>query len=277
MFNAVSETAIMTLKSRVLESQGIHPVIEDEMGKFCYDSLVKALDEDTRSRIINRKTSPTLTRHIAIRARYYDRCAAAFLKAYEDGLVVSLGAGLDTRYWRLGLSPEQYMELDLPEMVTAKKALFGQEMSYRTIAASVLDESWIDDVAAIQSSHVLFIAEGLLMYLHEEDVKRLIHNIAESFRDSRLVVEVVSEKYTRGINKKMVEMKIRSQVSNNAGAFYNFGLKEGKAIESFHPRITLREEWSYFEDPDVGSAALSWLGRFRMFNRSQWTLIADII
>lgn len=275
MFNAVSETAIITLKSRVLESQGKEAVIEDTMSKVCYDALVRQVDEDTKRRVIDKKTSPVLTRHIALRARKYDQYAKDYLHDHPDALIVSLGAGLDTRFWRLGLEPNQYVELDLPDVVEAKKALVGEEITYGIMGQSVLDFTWIEEIRARQKSHILFIAEGLLMYLHEIDVREMISLIAENFDDSSMVLETVNEKYTRGLNKKMVEMKMKNQLDSDAGSAYNFGLKDGKDIEQFHPKIRLTDEWSYFEDPDIGSKALMWLGKFRMFARTQWTVKVD--
>ena len=36
-----------------------------------------------------------------------------FLEEFPEGLVVSLGSGFDTRFWRLGGRDLKYMELDL--------------------------------------------------------------------------------------------------------------------------------------------------------------------
>lgn len=73
----VSETAIITLRARTIESQKHNPVIRDDM------------------------SSITLSRHIALRARKYDFYAKEFLAKHPGELVVGLGCGFDTRYWRV--------------------------------------------------------------------------------------------------------------------------------------------------------------------------------
>lgn len=88
-----------------------------------------ALPADLQKRILERKLSPLLTSHIALRARKYDTLCRMFLEENPDGLVVSLGAGFDTRFWRLGGKNFNYQELDLPAVVQTKKLL--------------LDEVWI--------------------------------------------------------------------------------------------------------------------------------------
>lgn len=72
-----------------------------------------------------KKTPSSLTRHIALRGRKYDDYCREFLESHPDGLIVSLGCGLDTRFYRLGLDTSQYIELDLPEMIEIKGTLLG--------------------------------------------------------------------------------------------------------------------------------------------------------
>ena len=121
VMSAVSETALITLMARVVESEKDNPVIRDEMGSECLERLRTHLPTDTRNRILDRKLPPTLTRHIALRARKYDAYAKEFIKEHPDGLVVSLGCGFDTRYWRVSDQAWNYVEVDLPAVIEAKK------------------------------------------------------------------------------------------------------------------------------------------------------------
>ena len=47
----------------------------------------------------------------------------AFIANNPDGLVVSLGCGFDTRYWRVSERPWPYVEIDLPEVIAAPAGL----------------------------------------------------------------------------------------------------------------------------------------------------------
>lgn len=98
ILSAVSETALITLKSHVVEAEGKNPVIEDAMAIECFNRLQSLLPADTRERVLNRKLPSTLTRHIALRARKYDSYVRNFIEENPNGLVVSLGCGFDTRY-----------------------------------------------------------------------------------------------------------------------------------------------------------------------------------
>ena len=272
----VSETALITLRSRAIESQRANPLLHDPVGEELFQKLMAAFPGVQHRQVLKRKLSPLLSSHIAIRARKFDTLSREFLQEYPDGLIVSLGAGFDTRFWRLGGKDLKYMELDLPAVIQTKKQFLGERITYRVMEASVLDELWIQKVSEIQSKHVLFLAEGLFMYLPREQVVQTLARIADAFSGSRLVMEVVAEKYTRGFRKKMVERKMRKGAGTTAGDYYQFGIREAGELESYHPGIRLKGEWSYFEDPDVKPAILKLFRHSRALSKTQYSVITDI-
>jgi len=272
----VSETALITLRSRVIESQKAKSLLPDPVGKELFQRIREALPTELSKRILERKLSPLLTSHIAIRARKYDALCTEFLEENPDGLIVSLGAGFDTRFWRLGRNESNYLELDLPAVIQTKKALLGDRITYTLLEDSVLDEGWIRKVREIQSSKILFLAEGLFMYLPKKEVIRTLVRMADSFQSSRLVMEVVAEKYTRGFRKKIVERKLRKGAGSTAGDYYQFGIREAAEPESYHPGIKMLGEWSYFEDPDVKPAILKLFKHSRALSKTQYSVIAAI-
>ena len=218
----------------------------------------------------------TLSRHIALRARKYDSYARQFLAGCPDGLVVSLGCGFDTRYWRVSDRAWRYVEVDLPSVIEAKREILQDRMDYLTIGCSVLDDKWIRDILSIQNQHVLFLAEGLFMYLPQKEVEALFKRLSESFSKSSIVFETISKKYTHGIWKMMVESKMKRSAGSTAGSSYQFGVNNAEEIESFGRNIKLAEEWSYFEDPDIKPKGLWYFRKIRLFARTQWTIRATI-
>ncbi len=276
ILNDVSETAIITLRARTIESQKNNPIICDEISSLCLEKIGRLLPEEIRKRLLDRKMSSTLSRYIALRARKYDLYAKEFLAKYADGLVVSLGCGFDTRYWRVSDRAWKYVEVDLPNVIEAKREILQGIMEYLTIGCSVLEEQWVRDILAIQSQHVLFLAEGLFMYLPQKEVEGLFRKLSESFSESWIVFETVNKKYTQGVWKKMVESKMKRSGGTTAGSSYQFGVNNAKDIESFGKNIKLAEEWSYFEDTDIEPKILWYFRNLRFFTRTQWTIKATI-
>ena len=85
------------------------------------------------------------------------------------------------------------MTLTCPEMIEYKKQFYKETDRYHLIAASVFDHAWMDQVAKIGKHPVLFVAEGVFMYLDGEKVKDLILTLQARFPGSELVCEVVTE------------------------------------------------------------------------------------
>jgi len=276
VLNSVSETALITLRARVIESQKEKAVIKDDVGAECLRRLQKLLPRETQDRILKKKLPSTLTRHLALRARKYDGYARTFIQGHPNGMVVSLGCGFDTRYWRLFEKPWNYVEVDLPEVIEAKRQVLGNIAQYLMISCSVLEEEWILKIHSMQSDNVLFIAEGLFMYLPRDEVIRIFNRLSASFTKSQIAVEVVSESFTKGIGKRLLKSKMQRSFGMKEDASFSFGIRDAKEIENYGNNIRVIEEWSYFEDPDIEPKFFRLFRNFKPMSRSQWTIMATI-
>jgi O-methyltransferase involved in polyketide biosynthesis len=139
------------------------------------------------------------------RVKYFDKIAADYISHNPSCTVINLACGFDTRFWRINHENCNYFELDLPEVIALKKELFNEQINYGLIGCSVLDVSWIDRVTSNGNNHVLIIAEGILMYLPEKDVKILLQAISQRFNNSQITLELAFEKYTRGLWKGLAD------------------------------------------------------------------------
>jgi methyltransferase (TIGR00027 family) len=276
LLSAVSETALITLRARVVETEKDRPVIRDDIGALCLERIRTLLPTETRNRVLDEKLPLTLTRYIALRARKYDAYAQEFIQDHPDGLVVSLGCGFDTRYWRVSEEPWNYVEIDLPQVIEAKEKVLGDIANYTTIGCSVLEDRWVEEIRSIQAENILFLAEGLLMYLPKADVVRIFRVLAETFSRSHIVFEVVNEKYTKGMWKKRVESKMRRSLGSEAGSSYQFGVRNARDVEAYGRDIKIVEEWSYFEDEDIQPKFLRLFRNVKFVSRTQWTVKATI-
>ncbi len=274
--STVSETALITLKARVQEAEKDEPVIRDEVAQECLAKIRSLLPAETQHRLLNRSLPSSLTRHIALRARKYDTYAREFITENPTGLVVSLGGGFDTRYWRVSDKAWNYIEVDLPAVIEAKKKVLADRLTYKTIGCSVLEDGWLEEVRSLQDENILFLAEGLLMYLPPAEVAGLFNKLSRTFSKSEIVFEVVNKRYTEGFWKKSVESKMKRNLGSEAGASWEFGVREAREVEAYGPTIKVVEEWSYFEDEDIQPKFLRLFRPFKFMTRTQWTIKATI-
>jgi len=70
------------------------------------------------------------------------------------------------------------------------------------IGSSVLEDSWIKQIASMQKEHLLFLAEGLFMYLPKSEVIKVFERLSETFSKSQIVFEIVNERFTKEFGRR---------------------------------------------------------------------------
>ncbi len=233
--NAVSQTLLIPLYFRAMESQRPDALVRDPKAV----ELVGQLDCDF-SEVQKMKNEQV---NFLLRMREFDRLARAFLSEHPDGVIVDLGCGLDTRFERLGCDQTgngqvNWYGLDLPEVIALRKELLAETPRSHFIGCSVLDFSWMDALSGQAGKPVLFLAEAMLVYLEEADVKRLVQALTECFPGAELVCEAYSP------------VVIRFHPRPAAVAQPHWGLKDDRDVEAWAPGIRLLSQWYYFDKPE---------------------------
>jgi len=201
---------------------------------------------------------------ICQRAKKLDAVTRDFLHEHPGGVVVQLGCGLDSRFWRVRDGRVEWYDLDMPPVMELRERFFTPSERYHTIAASVTDLKWVDKVAA-GGRAVLVVAEGLLMYLDEADVRRLVNRLHETFPGCRLIADVFS--------RRMARSATSHPSLKQTGATLGWGMDDPRELEEWAPGLRLLEEWYFTDDPDLARLSLGYrlayrlAGAFKMVQR----------
>lgn len=121
--------------------------------------------------------------------RIDDSSIVQVLRASPCKQICALGAGLDTRPWRLPLPADEevdYFELDFPEIFAYKLPLLEKEGAvaacrYHAVQADLSLGDWMDRLTAAgfdSSIPTVWLLEGLSMYLTENENKALFESVA---------------------------------------------------------------------------------------------------
>jgi methyltransferase (TIGR00027 family) len=258
---AVAETGMLTFYCHVIENQDPDPILVDEKAAEVARQLDPVLENSSSKLLRNlakRKIRKELVTHITLRARKYDEYALSFLAQAPEGVLVNIGCGMDSRFMRVDNGRMTCFDLDLPEMIEFKRRFYPETDRYHLIPASVFDYGWMDQVAATGKRPVLFLAEGVFMYLDGGKVKDLVLELRSRFPGSELVAEVVTEIFTRSPWNRMVALKMNKQLGVGDEAAFTFGLRNSREMETWHSGIEFLEEWSYF---DTHHPRLGWVGK----------------
>jgi O-methyltransferase involved in polyketide biosynthesis len=194
-----------------------------EMGIFpdsYAEAAITKLDYDYSRLKIQNKTQVML----AMRAAIIDGFAEEFIRENPNCMVLHLGCGLDARYMRLGLHIQKWYDLDFPEVIDIKKQLYRETENYKYISSSVTNLRWIESIEVIEEK-VLIIAEGLLMYLSESEIKALFRSLELKFENFTIIFDAFS-KLTAKSSKNHPSLK-------KTGATIKWGVDDPREIEGY--------------------------------------------
>ena len=148
--------------------------------------MVESIDFDTAK--YGRGTGGLVT---LLRTATFDVWVRDFLSRNPDGTVVEIGTGLNTRFERVDNGAVHWIDLDLPDTIELRRQYFADTERRRMVAASVLDEEWLQAVAERPGPY-FFAAEGVLVYLAPDDVTRTLARIAERFPGALMALDTYS-------------------------------------------------------------------------------------
>ena len=107
---------------------------------------------------------------IVARSVVFDELISDFIRKNPDCTVVNIACGLDTRFYRMDNGKITWYNLDLPETIEVRDSIYQESGRVSTIACSVLDPAWADQVKV--RGKILFIIEGLTMYMKADESER---------------------------------------------------------------------------------------------------------
>ncbi len=210
----VSRTAILTLICRAIEAEKNEPVFNDPMAVLCLERLMSLASEEEKRWISREKRiyagiQAHDTKALARRAMAFDHAAKRFIDDNPQCTVINLACGFDTRFWRIENEKCDYIEIDLPGVIELKKEILKDRLGYEMMGSSVLDTSWIDKVTVSGNTGFLLLAEGLFMWFSPQEGTRLLKEMEERFYRSQIVLDMVPEKYTKGIWKFFLRLETK--------------------------------------------------------------------
>lgn len=268
-----SETLLLPLYARVLEAKSKNPILNDPQAIEITERL-NEIFKDSGKRIHRKlrrgKLPSKLAVSLSLRAAKFDQYTRNFLDRYPDALIVSMGCGLDTRHARLDMGNAVWIDIDLPEVIEIRKALIDESDHHRFMGASVTSVEWLDSMMEYQDRPALFIAEGLFMYLKEDEVKSILLRIHNQFKKAELVCEITGEWIVKMLERPLFRKRFQRKNYLSKDAIFTYGVHDSHDFEAWHPDFKLVEEWTYLDDRHPKLGWMNWFGYFELFRKVQW-------
>ena len=202
----ISKTAFYCCGVRMQDAERENPV--------CGDIYAKAFMNEDGLRILEkfkdetRPNSSNVARH-----RIVDDLLRQELAAHSDLRVVIIGAGFDSRAYRL--KGGTWIELDEPQVIAYKNERLPVSdcpNELHRVAIDFATDSLEDKLAPFvdRGGPVVVVVEGVFMYLEQQAIEQLLKTLRRLFPQHKLICDLMKrkffEKYGRTIHEKLTGM-----------------------------------------------------------------------
>ena len=180
---------------------------------------------------------------VIARTIVFDELVKNFIEKNPDCTVVNIACGLDTRFYRVDNGKITWYNLDLPETIAIRDQIFQESGRVSTIGISALDPAWAKEVKV--RGKMLFIIEGLSMYVTAEENGQMLNIIRDNFDNAYVLMECLAKMW---VNKEGIERSIQQ-----TGAKFVFG------ADHFEELGNMTTGYHKIKDDDIlrGMAVLS--------------------
>jgi O-methyltransferase involved in polyketide biosynthesis len=253
-FTAMENSLFLTLCGRALDNHLPHPILGDHMAEEVVDKLGY---DCVRFHL---STSPII--NIAHRAKKLDEVAKGFVARHPDAVGLDLGAGLDTRVFRVDPpAGVDWYDIDFPEVITARRQLLPARANAHTIAADLTGAGWLDAVPTGRPAVV--VADGLMAFLTPDDLVTLVNRLIGHFPGGVLAFNG----YTRFA---IWAAKHYHGTQSVADLLRSPGFDDPREPERWNPRLRLVREILLTREPEVAQLppALRWFTRLSAHSTS---------
>ena len=197
---------------------------------------------------ITERFAPGYGSFLVMRKKYIEEKVTDFLKAYPDAQVVNIGSGLDTLISRLAKksTTNTFIEIDYPVVINFKRPL----CVYKNIEfiGCDLSEKPIEDVLKNTSfdsaKPVLFMLEGVLMYLPENVAFELLRSLSRLSSDK---TAVIFSSMLEDENEELFSQSARNAMKRNNSALLWAKDREPLKESTLRSGFTITEQKGHVE------------------------------
>ncbi len=191
----VEDTLYVPMLGRIYASENCRNILYDEKALELKNKMPEGLIEnDTQTQYTYLAS--------AARSANMDRYILNFMKRKPDGIIVQLGCGLETTYYRDDNGSMKWYGVDLPNVIEYRRTLLPEEERETYIAGDALLPDWIKQIRKVYPDNpILVTASGLFYYFEEEKVLGLIRML-QHYGKIELLFDTVNKSGMMMMKKK---------------------------------------------------------------------------
>ena len=114
-----------------------------------------------------------------------DKRVKQFIMRYADGIIVNVGAELDTMFSRMDNGRIRWYNVDMPETMELRRRMLESRDREQNIGKSILDFTWLDSVKKKPGEAILFVCCDVTKYFTTRSYRRFLMLYGRGFRGLR--------------------------------------------------------------------------------------------
>ncbi|SON51380.1 class I SAM-dependent methyltransferase [Vibrio tapetis] len=177
-----------------------------------------------------------------------DDAVRNFLHRHPDAWVLNVGAGLDTRFYRLDNGRCHWLELDISENLLWRQRLFHPSERYQLRCGSVTQTEWLDELAIPEDAPVLIVSDHALLNCSESEIGKFMCMLARRFIHAQSCFVVAGDKTQSWLGKKLGTTEYQYGFANPAERFgkwlpWSQWIKVQSPVEGHCMRWKMWQRW----------------------------------
>ena len=188
-FSPVENSLFASLYSRIYTSKHYPDIFYDEKTLALEDLLPATTPEDMKK--YNRALIAS-----AVGTYNMDCKIQEFIRHNPNAVIVQLGCGLDTSYFRNSSWHQTWYEIDTPNVIELRNKYIDSHSHDIALSYDIFDLGWLDLIRErFASEPILLIADKLLYLYSPERVKEFLKNLSQ-YEGITLVCDAINSQGT---------------------------------------------------------------------------------
>ena len=191
----VEDTLFVPMLGRIYASENCRAILYDKKALELKSRMPEGMIEnDTQTQYTYLAS--------ASRSANVDRYIADFIKRNPEGVIIQLGCGLETTYYRDDNGHTKWYGVDLPDVIEYRRNLLPEAEREIYIAGDAFKKDWLEKIRSCHPTESLFIiASGLFYYFEEKQVLSLIRML-QNHGEIELLFDTVNKSGMTMMQKK---------------------------------------------------------------------------
>lgn len=154
-----------------------------------------------------------------------DNKVRRYLMQFPNCTVVHFGCRLSSMYRRLDNGRVRWYSVDEHNIMSVRRAIYGEQEREKTISRATFDFSWLDNIKCVRKKGIIFVCDDSFSYMHRAKLQELVLRIWNRFPGAELVLSSMTYgatlRFNRRVRKQLFNKRKKVLYVNDIGKMFS--------------------------------------------------------